>query len=96
MFCGTLTITGGHVPPPILKIEPGDVVVIQCPCKLTQEFMTTLREKTKELFPGHRVVVFGDGIHYTTVRDLPANTQALPSTDHKTPEELGRTHQSQS
>jgi hypothetical protein len=39
MFQGILTITGGHFPPPILKIQPGDVIIIQSPHRLSREHM---------------------------------------------------------
>jgi hypothetical protein len=64
----SLNLTGGHVPPPVLKIEPGDVIVVSSPHRMNEQFMQTLLGKTKQLFPGHHIVVFGDGIQFSAVR----------------------------
>jgi hypothetical protein len=74
MFHGTLTITSGHTPPPILKLEPGDVIVAQSPIGLNQKQMDHLGHGIKKLFPGHQVFVLINGIHLTAIRQsgLPA------------------------
>lgn len=81
MFQGTLTITGGHFPPPILKIQPGDVIIIQSPHRLSRWDMDYIGSNTKKLFPDHKVIVFADGIHIQVAREAP--TLELPDIDLK-------------
>lgn len=69
MFHGTLTITSGHTPPPILKIEPGDIIVAQSPIDLTQEQMEQLGQGIKRAFPDHKVIVLKNGINLQVARE---------------------------
>lgn len=77
MFHGTLTLTGGHCPPPILKIQPGDIIIVQSPHQLPREHMDHIGSNTKKLFPDHKVIVFGGGIHLEVAREenLPKHEQ---------------------
>ncbi len=78
-FTGHLTLTGGHVPPPILKIEPGDVIVAQSPIDLNKEEMTRIQHGLKALFPDHGIAVFANGLHLAVSRADPSeHSQSLP------------------
>jgi hypothetical protein len=64
----SLTLSGGYVPPPILKIEPGDVLIVQSPRRLNRQQIDVIGQGFKAIFPNHQIVVLPDGLHLTAAR----------------------------
>lgn len=64
----SLTMSGGYVPPPVLKIEPGDIIAIQMPEKLNIRDATELGEHMKSVFKSNTVVVLSNGSHIKAIR----------------------------
>jgi hypothetical protein len=52
----------------VLRLEPGDVLVLTCPDPLTFERAETLRARVKQEFPGHKVIVIDSGGSLGVVR----------------------------
>jgi hypothetical protein len=57
MFQGVLTMHGGYVPPPIIKLEPGDTLVVSSQKRMTDHHMKGVVDGFKNLYPNHRVVL---------------------------------------
>lgn len=53
----------------VARLEPGDVVVLMAPERLNMEQADTLRERTAELFTGHRVAVLEGGVTLEVLRE---------------------------
>jgi hypothetical protein len=70
MFTGTLSLSTGHIPPPVLKIEPGDVIIFSSPHSLTPEAMKQIQQGGRKSFPGCPVMVLADGLTITTARNI--------------------------
>lgn len=54
-----------------LRLEPGDVVVLQVPHSITREQAEELAERLSGAFDGHRVVVIDGGARLGLLRPLP-------------------------
>ena len=68
-FIGTISITSGHIPPPVLKIEPGDIIIISSPHALRDADVRAIQQQTKKLFPGHEPVVLSNSLTLSTARE---------------------------
>ena len=77
MFCGTLTLTGGYVPPPVIKLEPNDTIVISSQKPMTTKAdVRVIQEGFKKLYPDHRIVVLS-GLSLSVIRE--EESSSLPA-----------------
>lgn len=51
----------------VLRLQPGDVIVVRIERPVTQVAADTLREKLEEAFPGHKGVIL-DGASMEVIR----------------------------
>lgn len=52
----------------ILKLEPGDKIILRCPKVLSDSAHMRLKEQVEEMFPGHRAVVLEEGLDIKVAR----------------------------
>jgi hypothetical protein len=45
----------------VAKMEPDDVLVVECDTHISQEHAARIREKMGQIWPGRKVAVFGAG-----------------------------------
>lgn len=83
----SLSLSGGHVPPPILHLQPSDVILLQTPQKLKDELAHTILTKTKDLFPDNRVMIFSGGLHLTAIKKAPSAQPDIKASSTDTPDE---------
>lgn len=51
----------------VLKLQPGDTIVLQCPALISSETAVRLKNQIEHLFPGATAIVLGDGLTITGV-----------------------------
>lgn len=85
MFTGSLTIHGGHLPPPVLRIEPGDTIVISTPDRHPREYIEAMKRNGSKAFPGHKIIVLSAGTTISTIRDH-SSTESSSSSSTSSPD----------
>ena len=58
----------------VLTLQPGDIILLRSPHRVSQFMCETLTARCKKEFPGHKVLVLEDGLELSILR--PADTQA--------------------
>lgn len=69
-------MTAADMPEPILleplqvlRLQPGDILVMTYPMPLSSSFIERLRAQLRERFPEHEVMVLDSGGHLGVVRE---------------------------
>jgi len=52
----------------VVRLQPGDVIVLSTSKRLTMEAVDVLRERLGELFGDHRVAILEDGLSLEVLR----------------------------
>jgi hypothetical protein len=52
----------------ILRLEPGDVIVLRTPLRLSFEQIAELEEQVTDRFPSHKAIVLAGGMELTIAR----------------------------
>jgi hypothetical protein len=53
----------------VLRLEPGDSLVLTAKERLSIKQMNEIRDKFAELYPGHRVIILTAGMELSIVRE---------------------------
>lgn len=52
----------------VLRLRPGDEIVLTCPTSMTMEQVEELRARAELAWPGHRVIVLTSGVYLQAIR----------------------------
>lgn len=64
----------------VIKLEPGDLLVLTCQDRLSERTIRWLREGVERIFPGDgmKAIVLDGGMELDVLRKGPASEQAMP------------------
>lgn len=62
-------------PPPqrdirVLRLQPGDVLIMRTPTRLSQIDQEGIRQQVEKQFPGHKCLVLTDGLELDIAREM--------------------------
>ena len=52
---------------PVEILRPNDVIVFESPSGISSEMVERIKQHAQTLFPNHKIVVMGDGLHMRIV-----------------------------
>lgn len=55
----------------VVRIEPGDTLVVRYPRSFAQQYAERLEKRLEDMLPGVRVIVLGDGAELSVLRGVP-------------------------